>query len=348
MASLSYSPSRGVYRVFYRDGADRRSVVVCRIGPGTPRPARDPAEATFALAEWSARESVPASGIVMASEGLARHLVEYRATRRPNSALGMERVGGTALRVLGDHPLHQFPEDAAVQFVKDRLAEGVGHTTVKYEVALLSVAWGWLVEAGLAPSNPWRKRVVIPARKKEPERRSWTPAEYERLVALAPRWLADILVLGCHTGMRVGEICLLEWEWVREEGKGAIRVPPEASKNGKERRIPLHPKAKELLDSIAVVGKDGSVLRSPRGGPPVYASAVQGVRKLCKKAGLPVSGSHSMRRSFGRWAVFGQGPFEGSPVPLYVVSRWLGHSSTRMTESYLALSEQASDQWMPG
>jgi integrase len=33
-------------------------------------------------------------------------------------------------------------------------------------------------------------------------------------------------------------------------------------------------------------------------------------------------------------------------VPLYVVSRWMGHSSVAMTQRYLQLDDDTSAEWM--
>ena len=70
------------------------------------------------------------------------------------------------------------------------------------------------------------------------------------------------------------------------------------------------------------------------------------VRLACERAGLPRPDApcHALRRTFGRWAVLGH--LTGRPVPLYVVSRWMGHHSVEMTERYLDLSRESSQEWM--
>jgi integrase len=51
-----------------------------------------------------------------------------------------------------------------------------------------------------------------------------------------------------------------------------------------------------------------------------------------------------MRRTFGRWAVMGH--LTGTPIPLYTVSRWLGHHNTRTTLIYLDIEEEESARFI--
>jgi len=125
-------------------------------------------------------------------------------------------------------------------------------------------------------------------------------------------------------------------------------VPVELDKAGKGYVVPLSGRAHDLLQRLyATRGDDGlPILRGRQGRPTNMRVTFVAITRACKRAGLPVpdSPNHSLRRTFGRWAVLGH--LTGRPVPVYVVSRWLGHSSIEMTERYLALDRGSSEEWM--
>jgi integrase len=162
-----------------------------------------------------------------------------------------------------------------------------------------------------------------------------------------------VLVLGTQTGLRITALTSIGWdaiEWPAEgqPGHGLLRVPPELDKVGRGYAVPLSRRAHELLArAFAERGDDGGpILRGKSIRRTVGTTTLSSIRLACARAGLPDpdSPNHHMRRSFGRWAVFGQ--LTGRPVPLYVVSRWMGHSSVAMTQRYLQLDDDTSAEWM--
>jgi integrase len=130
-------------------------------------------------------------------------------------------------------------------------------------------------------------------------------------------------------------------------GSEAIHVPAEIAKSKKSRRIPLHPSASAVLDEIGRRAK-GRVFLGTTGNPLEESSIRKAIKTACRKAGVGEFSTHAMRRTFGRWAVLGQGPWDGKPIPVYVVSKILGHSSISITMAYLDLDENAADKWIAG
>lgn len=353
MASLSYDQRRGMYRVWYRTLLGRASKTVGKLPAGTPRPKRDPADVLARYAEIEENEakgttdgSLPA---VPLAEFFAAHREHLRLTHRRSTIENHGQAENRFARLTGERYrfVSEVDDEAARAFVKagvQKLSRGTITTTLGY----LSTAWQWAIEMKWASDNPWMISGSVPSYGEETLRLSWSPAEYEALVLGARHWLRDVLVVGCHTGLRVGELCAIEWSWVREEGRTVVRVPAVIAKNGKERRIPLPAAAKATLVRCREMRPGpGPLLRGHTGVPLDRSRTIIAIQKMCRRAGVTVAGSHAMRRSFGRWAVLGLGPFEGKPIPVYAVSRWLGHSSLQMTERYLALSDQASDDLMP-
>lgn len=140
------------------------------------------------------------------------------------------------------------------------------------------------------------------------------------------RQQADVIRLLLLTGARLGEILYLRWS---EVDGGVLALAD--SKTG-PKKVHLNPQARAVLD------------RQPRGpGPWAFPSLANPDRPRSKnlnlwymvrqEAGIADVRLHDLRRTFASHAVM-----QGVPVP--VVSRLLGHSSTRMTLRYVHLDDR--------
>ena len=137
---------------------------------------------------------------------------------------------------------------------------------------------------------------------------------------------ADIVRLLLLSGCRKGEILNLRWSEV--EGDTLVLAD---SKTG-PRKVHLNPQARAVLDRQ---------MRGP--GPYVFPSPVCPDRprggnlsvwdKARREAGIEDVRLHDLRHNFASHAVM-----QGVPVP--VVSRLLGHTSTRMTLRYVHLADR--------
>ncbi len=140
------------------------------------------------------------------------------------------------------------------------------------------------------------------------------------------RQQADVIRLLLLTGARKGEILNLRWTEV--DGDTLALAD---SKTG-PRKICLNPQARAILD------------RQPRGpGLYLFPSPDSPDRSRCgdlrvwpsvrREAGIEDVRLHDLRHNYASWAVM-----NGVPVP--VVSRLLGHSSTKMTLRYVHLCDR--------
>ena len=140
------------------------------------------------------------------------------------------------------------------------------------------------------------------------------------------RQQADVIRLLMLTGCRKGEVTNLRWS----EVDGDMLALAD-SKTG-PRTVHLNPQARAVLD------------RQPRGdGPWVFPSPVRPGRpcsgdlnlwrSVRREAGIEDVRLHDLRHNYASWAVM-----KGVPVP--VVSRLLGHSSTSMTLRYVHLCDR--------
>ncbi len=72
--------------------------------------------------------------------------------------------------------------------------------------------------------------------------------EYQRLLNTSPDHLKDILIMAYNTGMRPDEMYGLKWSHIDRE-KGFIRLPAEATKEGRAKNIPINTHAKKVLNA---------------------------------------------------------------------------------------------------
>jgi integrase len=375
MASGPYfDKRRGTYTVQWFDGRRWTRTTVCRAAgwkPGQPRPRKDPPEALAAVKEFSDREKQarsrePSDPRRTVAEFLADYRVAYERSQAQGSLRQLDQVVRTFTDWCGRAKVVRLDDvnpAACQRFLDDRAGamsrktgQPIAPRRLAQERALLSGAWKRAAKLGEIPANPWTP-TAAPGWDKERRRRrhhpSWTPDEFARLYQAARPWLRDILTLGVQTGIRVSALLSLEWRdvhWANDEGKGfgEIEVRPEWDKGGKGYRVPISAKCHDLLMRRQADRRSRSdrLLTGQAGKPTRMTTTATGIIRACHRAGLPEpkSPNHHMRRTFGRWAVLGH--LTGRPIPLYVVSRWMGHSSVQITEDYLDVRSDEGQDWM--
>lgn len=366
---------RGHYTVKWHNGTRWVNKTVWKIPgwkPGREKPKKTPPEALAAVKVYADRERAARARGPAAidakrtlEEFLAAYLERYELERAAGSRVQLGYVVRAFLEWSSEAKVkhvHAITPLACRRFLEWRAKQESRKTgrpitpkRLELERAMLSGAWAKAVKVGELEANPWRL-VETPGwereKKKEVKLPSWSPGEFSRLFDASPPWLRDILTLGTQTGLRISALCGIAWkqvEWSKRPGElGLIRVPPALDKGGKGYTVPLSSKVHDMLARRAASSGDpeSPVLTAKGGGPLTPPNAARAIRRACRRAGLkkPISPTHHMRRTFGRWAVHGQ--LTGRPIPLYAVSKWFGHSSIKMTESYLDMRADESQQWM--
>ncbi|KJS39401.1 MAG: hypothetical protein VR70_08180 [Rhodospirillaceae bacterium BRH_c57] len=152
-----------------------------------------------------------------------------------------------------------------------------------------------------------------------------------------------MILLSVKAGLRAGEIAALTWPMVCDAQGRVGRVMElwnVAAKNGRGRRIPLHPELRAALVQLASPqARQGPVVRSERGGALRAASVVNWFASLYAAAGLTGCSSHSGRRTFITNAARMVHRAGGS---LRDVQLLAGHSSITMTQRYIDGDEAAT------
>ncbi|RMF62121.1 MAG: site-specific integrase [Bacteroidetes bacterium] len=144
-------------------------------------------------------------------------------------------------------------------------------------------------------------------------------------------WFADVVRFAAGSGLRLGELCALQWKDVNvEEALVVVRSNrrEHRTKTGDERTVHISPDAAEVLRRLyAERGRQGGyVFQSPGGeGRLSYARTSRLFRKYRRMAQLPESLTfHSLRKTYGT-------VLASAGVPLRTIQKLLGHSDIRIT-----------------
>ena len=110
----------------------------------------------------------------------------------------------------------------------------------------------WAVRLGYIKQNPLAqvKVVRVAGRQKKRDKRTFTPDEFRKVLAVAGKRAALYLMAGL-TGLRRGELKQLLWGDVKLNGENSsIRIRASISKNHREADLPLHPDVVAALQKM--------------------------------------------------------------------------------------------------
>lgn len=147
-----------------------------------------------------------------------------------------------------------------------------------------------------------------------------------------------IILLSFKAGLRACEIAGLDWAMVTTPSGSiahSISIDRLIAKNGRPRRVPLHPQLREALVALrAQSGKprEGPVIRSQRGGHLTPGSVVNWFTRVYRSVGLSGCSSHSGRRTFITASARMVARVGGC---LRDVQELAGHSALTTTECYI-------------
>jgi integrase len=257
-----------------------------------------------------------------------------------------EQKGRRIFKTLGDPFVHEIDRDMLSGYVARRLnAEDEEHGqasphTVSKELITIRRALREANDRGVLqvmPKFPRFSPRYVP-------REVWlTEAQYTLLCAeLEPRrvlWVS-LAALG---GLRAGEVERLQWSNAFER---LMRVPGTKTDDAR-RTIPIAPALKYQLDQVPTASRRGRIVQ-PWGNVrrDLRAAVARANRKLAAAAAelgvepevIPFVSPNDLRRTFASWLV-------QCEVPLHVIAKLLGHSSTRMVEKvYGKLSQRNMDE----
>lgn len=134
------------------------------------------------------------------------------------------------------------------------------------------------------------------------------------------------VTLALATGARMGALLDLTWDRV-DFAHGTIDLNPAGREKTNKRRtvVPMNAKAREALEEAHRGALTDHVIEY--GGKPV-ASVKRAVAAAARRAGVPCS-PHVFRHTAGVWMA-------QADVPMQKIAQFLGHTSSRVTETVYA------------
>lgn len=247
--------------------------------------------------------------------------------------------------VIGHLPVDKLDYRLIAHWVKSMMAKGLAPKTVHNVHGLISAAMNTAEMLGYISRNPCRGVQLPPIEKAEDEAMFLTHAEFSLIMeGMGERYKAftNFLVMtgtrfGEATALTVADVDLLSKPptarinkaWKRD-GQSQFYVGATKTGAGK-RTIGLNPAVVELLIPL-VASKPGKelVFTTPKGGRIIHKLYwhhywVPAVR-TAQTIGLTKNPRiHDLRHTHASWLI-------QDGVPLFTISRRLGHASTRTTE----------------
>lgn len=210
----------------------------------------------------------------------------------------------------------------------------------------LSIFFTWCMDRGYMTTNPAKKIKLPKKQQKKPE--YMMPDDVAKLVQTIyngpeyHHWLAPIVSVNVHLGLRRGELINMQWGWINWNRRMLTvkNTSDFKTKTGEERTIPISESAYRILKDLhkndSGSGRDSYVFQYVSGK--VGRKGVAGkinedhITHLFayyrKEAGLPNEISlHSLRHTACSWLAMGGAHIE-------TIRQFAGHTNIKVTEKY--------------
>jgi integrase len=200
-----------------------------------------------------------------------------------------------------------------------RKRQGKSPSTIKTELEALRACLRWHYGKD-APV------ITAPAPSK-PRERYLTKEEADKLLAsIETPHVRLFVTLALATGARMGAILDLTWDRV-DFTHGTIDFRPAGRDVTNKRRVivPMNRRAREAMEAAYEARLTDHVIEY--GGKPV-ASVKRAIAAAARRSGVPCS-PHVFRHTAGVWMA-------QADVPMQKIAQFLGHTSTRITETVYA------------
>ncbi len=249
-------------------------------------------------------------------EAAPKFMEHYKLSHLPSGVDRTRRSLKILLKNIGAYQFAGITDALIEKYKRDRLSEGVTHSTINKELATLSTMCKWATKQG------WCKPLQV---ERFPGKLTKAPfptipsrKEVITFIRAVPRKKRCVFALMYYLGLRVSEARGLDKTQINIEARVAIV----RGKNNKQRIVPLNRKIMPYI-------RRGSL-------PPYAPDDLRGIIYWAiKRAGITTHITpHKLRHAFGiHMTVNG--------VSLRAVQEIMGHSSSQVTEIYTRL---AADQ----
>jgi len=238
---------------------------------------------------------------------------------------------------LGHLRLNEITTPVVARLRADLVAAKLGDKRINNVLAVVSKPLKYAVDCEVIAKAPKIGMFKV----ERPEIVAWDFEQYARLLQAAKAegedWYAAVCLAG-EAGLRVGEVKALRWRedvdmiartlTVNQQTCNSVTTTP---KGRTRRTIPMTVTLYEALKRMNVI-REGFVVRDLDGAAKTDGQADGTLRRICRKAGLPVRVWHTLRHSYGTHAaLFGVNPWR--------LQTWMGHKRIDETMLYVHVAE---------
>jgi len=230
----------------------------------------------------------------------------------------------------------------------------IGERSMHNEGVMLKTFLGWCADRSLIALNPLASRKF--RRPKYEPLGGPTLEQVNQILASAPSHRYAVFAMLAFTGMRSGECQHLLPDDIDFAGNWVhvISRPGAETKTGNDRKLPIHPRLRPILDSLPKSKRSWlfTALSSPQypaGGHHLNMKrANEDFQEVLNQLGIPAGKKaggftlHSLRSFFKTFCV-------NEGIPREVVDKWQDHAGDRRptaSDLYYKLSDEKSQQFM--
>ena len=182
------------------------------------------------------------------------HFLEWLKGKSRSKSTGTStRYEGTVTRFLkwlgprADSPLKAISPRDLQLFNDELLGQKLAPYSVIVEIKTLRAAFNAGRRLGLITVNP-ASAVELPERVTQVRRKTFTPAQVQRLLDQADAEWRTVILLGYYCGLRLSDATALTWENVDFTNRKLVL---EIKKTGDHLELPLHPSLEHHLQALA-------------------------------------------------------------------------------------------------
>lgn len=315
-------------------------------------------KATEAQARVLHGEAATSSNMKL-SDWADKWMADYKSALAPRTIAQYKGVVKNQIKpAIGDYALKNLKQSQIQKMVNDLFEKGYSPTIIKHTKQFTHEMLEAAVDDGYLVANPARKIRLPNMPKTKNEKGAFTPYEEEQLIAFMPHYLTQekphvphkvgkAIIVSLKSGVRQEELLALSWDdinftdstisihqSVTLNGYTPIIVP--RTKNESSiRKIPLHPKAKEILlemepnaDKAApVFCNDSGGIWAPNCFYRLYKSYIDALNIQLEKEGklsVKYRPPHAMRHTCAS-------DLNRKGTDPKTISQILGHATTDMT-----------------
>lgn len=268
-----------------------------------------------------------------------RYIVSIANLTRTFEGMDLEKITSAALNDFvsmrrADRvppPPNKKPRQAKDKPEKPRKL--ISSPTIRRDLACLSSIFGMAIEwewIEVNPVGPFLRRMKRRNLKESSARTRYLSVKEEiALLDNAAPYVADAIRFAIDTGLRKEEQFSREWSHI-DLARNEITILGSTSKNAKDRRVPMMPRAREIVEALPRDEKLPAVFwhrdKLRRRKPRRFLTMDRGLKAAARRAGISDLRWHDLRRTCGCRLLQDRG------LSIEQVSKWLGHSSIAVTE----------------